>query len=226
MASLAPGETWVGNRISDYASTIEQPDPDHARIQNANWDGRDCLAYWLYNDDLGPDSTPPSDDPNPRSQAESSTFMRRDGHYIIDHYMWMKRENFPTWSTDGWFNLWEKYGKPFGGPPPLAWGTHDGVHWEFRRGEDPWNVNYQEPIFWNSWEQITFDFVNSESGKLVVSRNGVPVFEDSAYPCINNSDRDGNWMTVPHLYMERDNVVPNGHRIGPVWMYDVVRQIS
>ena len=33
-------------------------------------------------------------------------------------------------------------------------------------------------------------------------------------------------MTIPHLYMERDNVVANGVRVGPIWMYDIVRQLG
>ncbi len=126
----------------------------------------------------------------------------------------------------GWFEFWEKYGEPFAGSPPLSITSHDGERWGFRRGEPPWNINYQTPIQFESWQQWTFDFVNADPGKLTVSLNGKTVFSDPAYPCINNSDKDGNWCTVSHLYMERNEIVPDGVKIGPIWMYDRVRQIA
>jgi hypothetical protein len=225
LASLSPGEVWVGNRVADYALILAQDDPAKPRVQDADWQGRKCLAFWVYNEDRGPNANPPGDDKNPRAQAESSTFMKRGGHYLIDHYIYVKTGNLPTWSG-GWFNFWEKYGKPYGGPPPLSFGSHDGQQWEWTRGEDPWDVLYQEPIGFDRWECVSFDFVNADPGPVTMYRNGVPVVQFDSFRVINDSDQDGNWMTVPHLYMERDGVVPDGQRVGPVWMYDVVRQLG
>jgi hypothetical protein len=224
-ASLAPGETWIGNRRAHYARFLEQEDPAHPRTQDTTWKGRQCIAFWVYNQDLGPDAIPPGDDKNPRAQAESSTFMKRGGHYIIDHFAYIKPGNLPVWQG-GWLNLWEKYGPPFEGSPPLSVKSHDGQHWGFYQGQAPWGTNFECPITYDSWQQWTFDFVNDDPGPLTVSLNGKVVFSDPAYRNINDSDRDGNWMTVPHLYMERNHIVPDGVQVGPIWMYDVVRQLG
>jgi hypothetical protein len=224
-ASLSPGETWTGDERADYHFIIEQSDPAHPRTQNVVWQGRKCIAFWIYNTDLGPEANPPDFDANPRTQAESSTFMRRGGHYVIDHFLYVKRQNLPIWQG-GWFNFWEKYGKPFAGPPPLSVGSHDGQHWGFYRGEPPWNTNYECPIQVDSWQKWTFDFINADPGPLTVKLNDKTVFTDKAYRNINDSDRDGNWCTIPHLYMERDHVVADGVRVGPIWMYNTVRQVG
>lgn len=223
--SLSPGQQWIGNRRSDYERFLEQSDPAHPRTQNDTWQGRDCIAFWVYNQDLGPNADPPRTEKNPRAQAESATFMLRGGHYVIDHFAYIKRQNLPIWQG-GWFNFWEKYGKPYEGSPPLSVKSNDGELWGFYRGEAPWNTEFECPITFDSWQQWTFDFVNADPGPLTVSLNGKDVFSDQAYRNINNSDRDGNWMTVPHLYMERNQIVPDGVRIGPIWMYDVVRRIG
>ncbi len=225
-ASLSPGQTWIGDELADYKWVLEQSDPAHPRTQDVVWQGRKCIAFWIYNQDRGPNANPPGDDKNPRTQAETSTFMKRGGHYIIDHFAYIERKNLPTWGPKGWINFWEKYGKPFGGSPPLSVGSHDGQHWGFFRGEPPWTVHYEAPIKFDSWQQWTFNFVNADPGKLTVSLNGQAVFSDPAFRCINDSEKDGNWMTIPHLYMERDNVVANGVRVGPIWMYDIVRQLG
>jgi hypothetical protein len=224
--SISPGEQWIGNKRADYALFIEQADAQHPRTQDAVWQGRQCIAFWVYNEDLGPHANPPGDDKNPRTQAQSSTFMKRGGHYIVDHYMYIKRNNFPIWQSGGWMNLWEKYGKPYAGSPALGWSTHDGENWGFVRGEPPWDTLYECPIRLDSWEKVTFEFVNTDPGPVKVSLNGKMVFYDAAFRNINESDEDGNWMTVPHLYMERDGVVLDGVEIGPVWMYDEVRQLA
>ena len=87
-------------------------------------------------------------------------------------------------------------------------------------------MHYEAPIKFDSWQQWTFNFINADPGKLTVPLNGKTVFSDPAYRSINDSEKDGNWMTMPHLYMERDDVVADGVRIGPIWMYDIVRQLG
>ena len=224
---MNPGDTWVGNKRADYQYILEQDDPANPRTRDVTWQGRDCIAFWLYNEDRGPNANPPGDDTNPRTQAESSRFMERGGRYIIDHYTYMRRETFPTWS----WRLVQPVGKVRirctpAPRHPSSYGSHDGEHLDFTMGEAPWDVNYRAPIQFDQWDQITFDFVNTDPGPLTVSHNGVPVFTNSAYPNINASDKDGPWCNVAHLYMERDGVVPDGVRIGPVWMYNVVRQVA
>ena len=224
-AALSPGQTWTGDELADYSLIIEQADPQHPRTQNTVWQGRECIAFWIYNQDLGPNANPPGDDPNPRTQLESAKFLTLGGHYIIDQYIYIKRDNLPIWQG-GWLKFWQKYGKPFGGSPALSWGTHDGETWGFFQGEPPWQTHYEGPIHPETWEQITFDFVNADPGPLTVSLNGKAIFRSSAYRNINDSDRDGPWATMSQLYMERDAVVPDGVRIGPIWMYNVVHQIA
>jgi hypothetical protein len=223
--TLSPGQTWVGDDRADYQFIFEQEDPQHPRTQNTTWQGRKCIAFWIYNQDLGPNAHPPADDANPRTQAESARFMQRGGHYIIDQHVYLKRNNLPIWE-DGWFNFWEKYGAPHEGSPPLAVTTHDGVTWGFYRGEHPWNTNYEGPIKFDSWQQWTFDFINADSGPLTVSLNGKTVFTDPAYHNINNADRNGPWASISQLYMQRNAIVPDGVRIGPIWMYNVVHRIA
>ena len=71
-ASLSPGETWIGDQLADYQFIIEQADPAHPRTEDAVLAGRNCVAFWVYNEDLGPDAKPPGYDKNPRTQAETS----------------------------------------------------------------------------------------------------------------------------------------------------------
>ena len=224
-SALSPGQKWIGDELADYQWILEQSDPAHPRMQDTVWQGRKCIAFWIYNGDLGPNANPPGDDKNPRTQVESEKFMTRGGHYIIDQYIYIKRSNLPIWQG-GWLKLWQKYGAPYGGSPPLSWDTHDGEHWGFTQGEPPWTTHYKGPIQTDHWERITFDFVNADPGPLKVSLNGKLVFSDSAYRNINDSDKDGNWATMPHLYMERDAVVPDGVKVGPIWMYNEVRRIA
>lgn len=229
---LNPGDYWVGNRIADYPEVIAQA-PDRLR-DDTDVDGRDCIAFTLYNEDLGPNASPPGDDVNPRTQLSSSSFMKRDGHYIIDHYLYIRdREQLPIWPSEtGWFGFWEKYGQPYGGPPPLSWGTHDGETWGWYRGEPDWQPVFPlEPIAFGRWECVTWDFVNADPGAITVLRNGVVKFQADSFRCINDSDRDGQWKTIPHLYMERTTptnqaCAPDGVKIGPIRTYTCVRQLS
>ncbi len=226
MAKLSPGQTWAGDQIADYQFIIEQADAKNPRTQNTVFSGRTCVAFWLYNEDRGPNATPPGDDKNPRTQAESSRFIKRGGHYVVDHYVYLRRRNLPSWGPKGWMNFWQKYGAPHAGSPPLSVGSHDGVNWGFWRGEPPWDAIYTCPIKFDSWQKWTFDFVNADPGPLTVKLNGKTVFSDPRFRVINNSDRNGDWCTVAHIYMERDKVVGDGVRVGPIWMYNEVQQLS